>query len=316
MKKRIADLMTNRKVAGSIVAVALAVVIGGVSLWQSHTEIPELPEYTDPIMEVSIEDEEPPLADKPKTTSKTTTKTTKKNVTMSTAATKTYTKKLPVTSKTTTKTLTSSTQTVKTDTTVKTAVTEKYTKKSKVKVVTTKVTTTVKTTTTPLKSSTTVTASAKTGKYEVNVAALAPKMDKRVLSAYQTMGFKVYVDSSVSYAGYFNARDRSITLREESENVYHELGHFLAFISGNTDQTSAFKAIYSQEMAKYSGYNAAYVTQNSAEYFAESTRDYILNGAALKSARPNTYAALEAALNKVTDAQVSKLMKMYASVWK
>lgn len=326
MKKRIADLFTKKKVAGSIAALALAVVIGGVALWQ-QSEVPELPSFKDPVMEeVSIDEEEPPLAGTPKTTTKTTKKTTKKNVTLSKASTKTYTKTIPTTTKTTTKTTKSSTQSVKTQTTVKTAVKEKYTKKSKIKVVTTTVTTTVKTTTTPLTSTavsassnlTTASAatSAKKGKYEVSVTALAPKMDARVLNAYQTMGFKVYVDSSVSYGGYFNAKDRSITLREESDNIYHELGHFLAFISGNTDTTSSFKNVYNQEKSAYTGYNKTYVTKDASEYYAESTRDYILSGSALKSSRPNTYSVIESSLNKVTDAQVTKLMKIYAAVWK
>lgn len=324
MKKRIADLFTGKKVTGCIAALALAVVIGGVALWQSGSSVPELPEYTDPVMEGTIEKEETPLAGTPKTTTKTTKKTTKKNVTLAKAATKTYTETLPTKTQTSTKTTKSSTATVKTVTTVKTATKEKYTKKSKVKVVTTTVTTTVKTTTTPLSTAKTsealTTASsgtaAKKGKYEVSVTALAPKMDSRVLNAYQTMGFKVYVDSSVSYGGYFNARDRSITLREESDNIYHELGHFLAFISGNTDQTSSFKGIYNQEKGQYVGYNKAYVTKDNAEYYAESTKDYMLSGSSLKSSRPNTYAAIESSLNKVTDAQVSKLMKIYAAIWK
>lgn len=323
MKKRIAEIITNKKVIGGIAALALAVVIGGVSVWQ-NTSVPELPSFTDPVMEVSLEGEETPLAAAPKTTTKTTKKTSTKKVKLSWKAKKTYTKSLPTTTKTSTKNSKSSSQTVKKVTTVKTAKKEKYTKKSNVKVVTTTVTTTVKTTTTPIQSvatsatvtKTTAAAPAKQGKYEVDVAALAPRMDSRVLNAYKTMGFKVYVDSSVSYAGYFDARSRSITMREESDNIYHELGHFLAFISGNTDLTSSFKATYSQEMSKYTGYNKAYVTQNASEYYAESTRDYILSGANLRSTRPNTYSAIETSLNKVTDAQINKLMKMYASIWK
>lgn len=332
MKKRIADLFTNKKAAVGITALALAVVIGVAGIWQS-TSVPELPEHVDAeiVASVSLEEEEPPLASAPKTTTKTTKKTTKKNVKLSKASTKTYTKTLPTTTKTSTKTTKSSTQTVKKQTTVKTAKKEKYTKKSKVKVVTTTVTTTVKTTTTPIAKKTTTTTAAKTtaaaaakttattakkGKYEVSVTKIAPKMDKKVLSAYQTMGFKVYVDSSVSYAGYFNAKDRSITLREESDNIYHELGHFLAFVSGNTDLTSAFKATYSKEMGKYTGYNKAYVVQSSSEYYAESVRDYTLGASSLKASRPDTYAAITTSLSKVTDAQISKLMKLYAAVWK
>ena len=45
--------------------------------------------------------------------------------------------------------------------------------------------------------------------------------------------------------------------------------------------------------AKLPAFNKAYVTQNASEYFAESVKDYILNNAALKSTRPQTYAAVQ-----------------------
>ena len=43
-------------------------------------------------------------------------------------------------------------------------------------------------------------------KYEVSVTKVAPKADTRVISAFQTLGFKVYVDASVSYAGYLDRK--------------------------------------------------------------------------------------------------------------
>lgn len=324
-KQRFLEVIKTKKFAAGCAALALALVIGSVTMVQQSSKIPELPSYTDPVMEVSIEDEETPLASEPKVTTKTTKKTTKKNVTMKTAATKTYTKKLPTTRKTTTKSQKKSNQTVNTQTTVLTAATEKYTKKSKIKVVSTTVTTTVKTTTTsntnenftssPVGTST-VKATNKTGKYEASASKLAPLMDSRVISAYDKLGFKLAIDSSVSYAGYFDARTRMITLQMEDNTVYHELGHFLAFISGNTDKTSSFTAIYNQEKSKFTGVNKAYVTQNSSEYFAESMKDYCLNPGALKSTRPKTYAALTEALDKVTDAQVNKVLTVYGPVWK
>jgi hypothetical protein len=280
-------------------------LIGGVAVVQDTINTIELASYVDPVLETSIEEEETPLASSPKvtTTSKTSTKTTTKNVTLKTASTKSYTKTLPTTSKTTTKTTKKdSNTTVKTQTTVKTAVTEKYTKKSKKKVVTTKVTTTVKTTTTVQ-----VAQEASNASYEVDVTKLAPKMDTKVISAFQTLGCKIVIDSSVNYSGYFEAKSKKITLKKEDDTVYHELGHFLAFIAGNFDTTNSFKAIYSAEKSKYTGTNKAYVTQSSSEYFAESVRDYILNKDALKSARPQTYAAVEQALSKVTTAQVAKI---------
>lgn len=324
MKKKIAGLLRNRKFIGGCAAVALAVIIGGTAMLEQSATVPELPTYdADPIMEISAEEEETPLASTPTTTTKTTKKTSKQNVKLTKAASKTYSKKLPTTKKTSTTTTTSSTKKVTKVTTVSTAKTEKYTKKSKVKVVTTTVTTTVKTTTTPLTttsasvtSTSTASSSAAQGRHEISITQAAPKADSRVISAFQTLGFKVYVDSSVPYSGYFEARTRTITLKYESDTIYHELGHFLAFIAGNADKTSAFAAVYNAEKGSYTGINKAYVTQNSSEYFAESLRDYTLNPGALQSSRPQTYQAITEALNKVTSAQVTKLQKLYAPIWK
>ena len=97
--------------------------------------------------------------------------------------------------------------------------------------------------------------------------------------------------------------------------IIHELGHFLAFIAGNVDQSSAFASVYNSEKAKFTGYNKAYATQNAAEYFAESVKDYMLNGAALSSQRPNTYKAIQSALNTVTTARADAILKAYSSIW-
>ena len=97
--------------------------------------------------------------------------------------------------------------------------------------------------------------------------------------------------------------------------IFHELGHFLAFIAGNVDQSSAFASVYNSEKAKFTGYNKAYATQNAAEYFAESVKDYMLNGAALSSQRPNTYKAIQSALNTVTTARADAILKAYSSIW-
>ena len=140
-------------------------------------------------------------------------------------------------------------------------------------------------------------------------------MDGRVLNAYARMGFTVTVDPNAAYAGHFDARSRSITIQEADETIYHELGHFLAFIAGNVDQSSAFASVYNSEKAKFTGYNKAYATQNAAEYFAESVKDYMLNGAALSSQRPNTYKAIQSALNTVTTARADVILKAYSSIW-
>ena len=322
MKKRITELLKKRRVAAGLTAIVLAVAVGSVAVVQQKSQIPELPVYTDPEMETNIEEEETPLADKPVVKTTTSKKTTTKKVKMKKAAAKTYTKELPATSTTSKKTAQTSSASVVTQTTVVKKVEEKYTKKSKVKVVTTVATTTVTTTTTAKAGASTAVNSATTVNNNsgvtgtVEVGQLAPKEDSRVLTAYRTLGFKVNVDPSVSYSGYFNARNRQITLKKANETIYHELGHFIAFIAGNVDTTSEFKTIYNQEKSLYTAYNKAYVTQNSSEYFAESAKEYVLNPGALKAARPKTYEAVRSAVESITDERVAKIQKYYGAIWK
>lgn len=340
-KMKIREFLTRKKVAAGCVAAAAVIAAGSFSMVMQSSDIPELSSYTDPVIETTITGDDTPLASKPKVTTKTKrkTKTTRKKVKLKKASKKSYTKKLPKKKKTTTKTRKSGKKTVKTQTTVQTTVqtatTEKYTKKSKQKVVTQKIVTTVKTTTTVAasqqnaqtqevsfqssgtqNSGSAKTSSQKASKHTIsNVASIAPKMDSRVLNAYARMGFTVTVDLNAAYAGHFDARSRSITIQEADETIYHELGHFLAFIAGNVDQSSAFASVYNSEKAKFTGYNKAYATQNAAEYFAESVKDYMLNGAALSSQRPNTYKAIQSALNTVTTARADVILKAYSSIW-
>ena len=322
MKKRITELLKKRRVAAGLTAIVLAVAVGSVAVVQQKSQIPELPVYTDPEMETNIEEEETPLADKPVVKTTTSKKTTTKKVKMKKAAAKTYTKELPATSTTSKKTAQPSSASVVTQTTVVKKIEEKYTKKSKVKVVTTVATTTVTTTTTAKAGASTGVNSATTANNNsgvtgtVEVGQLAPKEDSRVLTAYRTLGFKVNVDPSVSYSGYFNARNRQITLKKANETIYHELGHFIAFIAGNVDTTSEFKTIYNQEKSLYTAYNKAYVTQNSSEYFAESAKEYVLNPGALKAARPKTYEAVRSAVESITDERIAKIQKYYGAIWK
>lgn len=336
--KKLTEWLANKKVVSSCAAIALAAVIGGVSLFSGAGETPEFPSYTDPIMETSIIEDETPLASQPKTTVKTTssTKTTRKTVKLKKASKKSYTKKLKTKTKVTNKTNKSGNTTVDTKTTVVTKATAKYTKKSKKKVVTSKITTTVQTTTTQqvsianetavsttssgtsVSQATAASSSQNQSKYEANVAnvaSVAGKMDNRVIAAYQQLGFKLVVDPSVNYSGYFDARSRSITMKQIDDSVYHELGHFLAFIAGNVDKTASFQSIFAAEKANVTAFNKAYVTQNASEYFAESVKDYILNNASLKSTRPQTYAAVQNALNQITDAQIAKIQKIYGAFW-
>lgn len=316
MSTNVKELLKDRRSIRRILALVFALLLGSAALnTYAISTVSYFPESIDPIMEATILEEEPPLAAAPKTVTKTSTKTTSKNVKLSKAATKTYTSKLPTTVKTTTTKTTSSASTVTTVTTVSTAVTEKYTKKSAVKVVTTAVTTTIKTTTAPKPTPTPI------PRYTENVDKLAPKMNAKVRKAFKTLNFKVYVDSTVSYSGYFNSKNQSITLNGQQikslpDTVYHELGHFLAFIAGNVDTKADFQKIYSSEKSKFTGTNKAYATQSSSEFFAECVKLYYTDAKTLKKNCPKTYAAIEKALGLVTDARVAALKKAYAPYWK
>lgn len=320
-KKQI--LFKNKWFKTGVIALAVAAVVGSTAILQK--QMPEIPSYTDPIMVSEIEEEETPLASAPKVDTKTSKKSSKKKVKMKKAASKTYTKSLPKTSKTSKKTKQTKTATVVTKTTTVTAVKEKYTKKSKVKVVTTTTTTTVTTTTTQKASASSgSTATVNSGSASntntitgtVDIGQVAPKADSRVITAYRTLGFTVEIDPSVSYSGYFDGRNRKITLKQADDTIYHELGHFVAFIAGNADKTSSFTTVYNQEKTLYTAYNKAYVTQNSSEYFAESLKNFTLDPSVLKSERPKTYEAVSEALNKLTDTQIAKVQKVYRSIWK
>ncbi|MCC8137246.1 MAG: hypothetical protein LIO76_04145 [Clostridiales bacterium] len=315
---------TSVKVTGIVLAAAIAV--GGV--WAANyqaTSVPELVSYVDTEEVVTVEEEEVPLANTKTTKS---TKTTKKttNVKLSSKSKKTYSSKGKTTTKTTTKTATTQTSTASSVTTTKTTtktavqtqVTKKYTRNSKVckQTTTTKttVTKTVTTSTAKTAASTTAstTSSSSTGSSVTTAQALAT-VDSRVATAWNTLGFSFKVNASASYSGYFNATNRTITLKTLDETIYHELGHFVAFVAGNVDTSSAFKAVYNAEKSKYTKYNASYVTQTASEYFAESFKEYTLDPATLKSSRPQTYAAIVSALDKITTSQINKIKTVYYS---
>ena len=60
--KKLIEWFTSKKIVTSCAAIALAAVIGGVSLFSGTGEAPEFPSYTDPVMETSIQEEETPLS--------------------------------------------------------------------------------------------------------------------------------------------------------------------------------------------------------------------------------------------------------------
>lgn len=309
------------KKAGCLALAALIAGTGAVTYHNSVKEdVPELVTYTDPEAVTAVEDEVP-LASGTKTTKKTTTKTTTKKTKMKTKAKKsaTSTKK---TTKNTNKTQKTSAQQIKTNTKVVTTIKTSTKKNSKIKTTQTKVVTTVTTTTTTLPKTTASTASKTTSSTAaVNTAStysvktVATGCDSRVLNAFDKMGCKVVVNPTVAYAGCFDASKRTITLKKLDNTIYHELGHFVEFVGGTSTVKTAITNAYNTEKSLYTAYDKAYVTQNSSEYFAESFKNYCENAELLRQQRPNTYNAVVAALNNITDARVNMLISVYSSVW-
>ena len=146
---------------------------------------------------------------------------------------------------------------------------------------------------------------------------MAPKANANVLSAFDELGFKIEYDPTADYGGRFNAHDRTITLRFVGDDtIYHEMGHFLAFVAGNVDRTSDFAAIYNSEKSKFTGINRSYATQNASEYFAESYHDYILQLTETKKKLPKTCSAISDAVKKVTPARIARVKEIYGPFWK
>ena len=329
--KLISKLLENRKLVRTGCGLMAAVVLlsGGLYVYDAqNTYMPELTIVVDDDEEV-IFDEDVPLASAPKVTTKTTTKKSTKAVKIAQKSTKTYTKKLPTKTTTKTTTKTSATQTVKTVVKTQTAQSEVYVKNLAKKYVVTTVKTTT-TTTTTLKevapkatttkavATTTNATSTAVVKKSLDPNTVLVKADAKLVSAFTQMGFTIHVDSTVSYSGKFDARTRTITMRKENDDaIYHELGHFLAFIGGinTTSATGDGTTVYQAEKSKYTGVNQAYVNQNADEYFAESYRDYCTNRDVLQQTRPQTYDLVVKALNNVTSAQIAKYQRVYASVW-
>lgn len=303
------------KKAGALVLATAIVLGGGTYVYNQQNPVPELVTYVDEDGVVQIQEDETPLASPKVTKSTKTTKSTKK-ITLKSAASRTYTQtEKPTTKKKVTKTK-SAKETVTTETVTVTTVTNSYKKGSKINTQVTTVKTTVTKTTvsnTATPASTQLTTTVTNG--TVAVTQVAPAADKRVLNAFQKLGFQVVIKSDVPYSGLCDARTRTITLKQADATVYHELGHFLAFVAGNVDTSSAFQQIFQNEKSQYTAYDKGYVLQNSSEYFAQSFRDYTENPAALKASRPQTYAAIQQALSRVTDAQVANLLRVYGAVW-
>lgn len=234
-----------------------------------------------------IPDQDVPLAPSSSSKTKVTTKKTHKSYSKTKKLSKASGSSKTVTRKTTRRQKKSSVQPaqmVVTDTTTITTEKSKYQRGSYKVKVTTDINQTIKTTTTPKESA------------KKDIRKVATKADSKLLSRFVNEGFEYYINTGCDTVGVFSPSRKRIELRYQSDVVYHELGHYLAYTTGKRDLTDEFADIFAAEKKKYTASNKDYVTQNVREYFAESYRDYVTGKSALKKARPKTYKYIQATL--------------------
>ena len=322
--------------------IALAAVVLVTGTWYTGQEtddlsIPQIVEYVDTEDgSIVIPEEEVPLATKPTVKVKKTTRRKVKKSRLKKKAKKTA-KSTKRSKKSKTIKKENSKKKVATATTVLTTVVSATKKNSKVKTVTTTVETTVKTTTTnkPKRSSSEAAASANTVTANtaasaaqstssdemqtvsnVTVRSMAPRADANVLNAFENLEFKIEINPTSSYSGYFSVKAHNIILKKSSgDTIYHELGHFVGWLAGNVDTSSEFVAIYNKEKSALQSANYQYLTKSSAEYFAESYKDYVLSPQNLQSSRPQTYEFVKNAVSRITDARVTNIKSAYMKAY-
>ena len=330
----------NKLVRFGGIALAAAVLVTGTWYTGQETDdlsIPQIVEYVDTEDgSIVIPEEEVPLATKPTVKVKKTTRRKVKKSRLKKKAKKTA-KSTKRSKKSKTVKKENSKKKVATATTVLTTVVSATKKNSKVKTVTTTVETTVKTTTTnkPKKSSSEAAASANTVTANtaasaaqstssdemqivsnVTVRSMAPRADANVLNAFENLEFKIEINPTSSYSGYFSVKAHNIILKKSSgDTIYHELGHFVGWLAGNVDTSSEFVAIYNKEKSALQSANYQYLTKSSAEYFAESYKDYVLSPQNLQSTRPQTYEFVKNAVSRITDARVTNIKSAYMKAY-
>lgn len=255
--------------------------------------------------EIVAGEEEVPLASAPKVSVKKSTKTTTKKKTLKKAAKKT---------KTTTKKKTSKKKSTKKTATVQT-VTE-----TTVKTTTQTFGTTTTTTTNNAASVGASTAVSSSGFAISKFSDIKGHVDSKVYDAFVNLGFELKINSKLATTGVFSTKNHNIQLkRGQSSYLLHELGHFVSALKGRNgkkiDQSSEFTRIYNEEKSAYVGNNKAYVTQDAAEYFAESFRDYTENPSALKSQRPETYSYISKMVSSLSSSDVKAFRNAYGWYW-
>ena len=88
------------------------------------------------------------------------------------------------------------------------------------------------------------------------------------------------------------------------ENVtYHELGHFVAWITDRSDLTNKMQQLKKEEDKRH--------TENAAEYFADSYMRWVLNRNQLKKEEPRTYQYIKEQIDYIRKTPISHWIGKY-----
>ena len=156
-----------------------------------------------------------------------------------------------------------------------------------------------------------------TSKLEYDIKKAAPKAEEKVLDIFNAIGFKLkyrYIGNWTYGLTSTYDYDKSITLSTELfdtfkriwkgneqmtlETVtYHEIGHFIGWITDRSDLTSELNQIRREEDKRH--------TENLAEYFADSYMWWVLYRNKLKTEQPKTYQYIKEQIDYINNTPMS-----------
>ncbi len=148
------------------------------------------------------------------------------------------------------------------------------------------------------------------------ISVLKNSITGALVSAFDQLEFKIIINPNSTYLGYFSTSKHSIEMRSVSISTFrHEMGHFLDVLKNMPSRSTDFAGIYAREKSLYSGSNAAYITSNAQEYFAQSYRNYLEDAAKLRAERPETYTFVVNQVNSISSADISRTYNQYSWSW-
>lgn len=158
-------------------------------------------------------------------------------------------------------------------------------------------------------------------KYDIKKA--APKAEQKILDIFNATGFKLKYRNIGNWTYGLTCTydyDKSITLSTELfdtskriwkgneqitlENVtYHELGHFVAWITDRPDLTRKMQQLKKEEDKRH--------TENAAEYFADSYMRWVLNRKQFKKEQPRTYQYIKEQIDYISKTPINHWIGNY-----